>query len=41
MRNSFDMIKGDKRILVLASQTETRGTPSIVVVLNWASGLLH
>jgi serine/threonine protein kinase/Tol biopolymer transport system component len=40
IRNSFDMIKGDNRILVLASQTASaRGAPPIVVVLNWASGL--
>jgi serine/threonine protein kinase/Tol biopolymer transport system component len=39
IRNNFDMIKGDNRFLVSASQTETRGTPAIVVVLNWASGL--
>jgi serine/threonine protein kinase len=37
MRNSFDVIKGDKRILAL--QAETRSTSPIVVILNWASGL--
>ena len=40
IRNSFDLTKDNNRILVLSSQTATQqGTPPIVVILNWASGL--
>jgi Tol biopolymer transport system component len=42
IRNSFDIMRADNRkFLVLASQTETQGSPPIVVRLNWASGVFQ